>query len=381
MRRILILAWNDLWLTLKDRPVVFWMVVMPVGFIYAMGFMGGASQTPRIALTVVDEDQTFISRAFTEALDREGFVVQHMTAAERDTTERIRRCVDIPRGFEDSLMIPRQVSVYFYVDPDASSEASLTAEMHVQRAVFQTLIDLTATARGGTTDETFERIFAEVAAEARNVVVQAETAGCGRPVPSGMRASLPAMLTLFMLVNTGIYGAIYLAEERQERILARMASLPLGRAQILAGKLLGRTLIALFQAAILLLIGRFLLGAYLGNSLVGLILLVLCLALAVAAMALFWGAVLRRPEQVMAVTLVVSLFLAAIGGCWWPLEVVPAWMRVAGHVSPAAWAMDGFHAIISFGSGAKAVLLPCLILLGYAAVFTSVGARLLGFRD
>jgi ABC-2 type transport system permease protein len=192
-----------------------------------------------------------------------------------------------------------------------------------------------------------------------------------------MGQSLPAMLTLFMLINTGIYGAVFLTQERQDRVLARLATFPLSRRSILAGKLLGRTLMALLQAAILLLAGRFLLGAYLGGSLLALALVVLCLSLAVAAIALFWGAVLRRVNQATSVTLTVSLFLGAIGGCWWPLEVVPGWMRSAGHISPAAWAMDGFHAVISFGAGTAAVVVPCLMLLAYATLFTLVGARML----
>jgi ABC-type multidrug transport system permease subunit len=182
-------------------------------------------------------------------------------------------------------------------------------------------------------------------------------------------------------VNTGMYGGISLIVEKQERILARMAGCPLSRGGIVAGKLLGGVLIAAVQAAVLLLAGRLLFRADVGHSVLGLALVVVCFALVCAALALAWGAVVRRPEQAYVLVLVTSMFLGALGGCWWPLEVVPGWMQTLGHLSPTAWAMDGLHALISFGAGAGAVAVPCLVLLAYAAVLSFLATRGLRFTE
>jgi ABC-2 type transport system permease protein len=103
--------------------------------------------------------------------------------------------------------------------------------------------------------------------------------------------------------------------------------------------------------------------------------LLLCLALTAASIGIFLGGLVRTPEQAGAIAWIVPLFLGAIGGCWWPLEIVPRWMQIFGHVSPAAWAMDALHGMLSFGKGPGVIVVPCLVLLGYAAVFISVGAR------
>ena len=39
--------------------------------------------------------------------------------------------------------------------------------------------------------------------------------------------------------------------------------------------------------------------------------------------------------------------------------------------------MDGFHALISFGHGVEAVVLPAAVLLGFAALFAALGSSLL----
>jgi ABC-type multidrug transport system permease subunit len=396
MRRILLLAVNDLRQMSKDRPALFWMVILPIAFVYLFGSFDRDSGPRRIGLGVIDEDRTFLSRAVVEALRREGFGVSEILTAGADSTAlgsetpgaasgapAPPRVLTLPAGLQDSLARGGRAPLDYRVSEAADEEASVVAEMHVQRAIVQTLAQLieAAPAEPIVFDAAFERRFTEIQARPRAITVQVETAGKGRPVPRGMRQSLPATIILFMLVNTSIYGGITLVVEKQERILARIAGLPVTREGIIAGKLLGGVLIALFQAALLLLAGKLLFHVPLGGSVPGLALVLLGFALVCGSIALFWGAVLRRPDQAMVLALVSSLFLGAIGGCWWPLEVVPGWLQAVGHLSPAAWAMDGLHAIISFGSGADAVVVPCLVLLAYAVVFAFLAARWLRFAE
>jgi len=81
------------------------------------------------------------------------------------------------------------------------------------------------------------------------------------------------------------------------------------------------------------------------------------------------------PEQASAVGWISSMILAALGGCWWPSEVMPRWLWRASHVLPTPWAMDGFHALISFGRPGSAVLAPCAALLLFGLVFSVWGSR------
>jgi ABC-type multidrug transport system permease subunit len=188
---------------------------------------------------------------------------------------------------------------------------------------------------------------------------------------------VPGILTMSVLMMTSIYGGVFLTLEKASGMVRRQATLPLGRVQLLAGKLLGRVLIAALQIVMLVLSGRFLLGVSWGGSPLGLVLLLASYALAVAGMATFLGAVLDTPAQASSVGWIGAMVLAAIGGCWWPAEVMPHWLQRAALALPTTWAMDGFHALISFGRGADAVLLPAAVLLGFAALFVLAGARFL----
>jgi ABC-type multidrug transport system permease subunit len=46
-----------------------------------------------------------------------------------------------------------------------------------------------------------------------------------------------------------------------------------------------------------------------------------------------------------------TLLLAALGGCWWPIEVAPAWMQQLALFLPTGWVMDALHRLMYFGDG------------------------------
>jgi ABC-2 type transport system permease protein len=196
-------------------------------------------------------------------------------------------------------------------------------------------------------------------------------------VPSGFGQSVPGTLTMIVLMMTLIYGGVFLIIEKQQGMLRRQLSLPVTRGQVVAGKLLGRLLIAGLQIVLLLAVARFVFGLSLGSSPAGLALLTASYALAVACASIFLGAVFSTTEQASTVGWIASLVMAGLGGCWWPSEVMPEWLQTAAHAFPTAWAMDGFHALISFGRGVEAVALPSLALLAFAALFGVLGTRFL----
>jgi len=179
---------------------------------------------------------------------------------------------------------------------------------------------------------------------------------------------------------TTIYGAVFLTIEKREGMLRRQLTLPMSRRGLLAGKVAGRVLVAGIQMAILVVAGRLLFRLDFGSSPLGLASILVSYAFAVAGIATFLGAVLENPEQASSVGMLVSLVMAALGGCWWPAEVMPAWLRAAAHVFPTTWAMEAFHTVISFGEGVGAVAAPCTVLIAFGAVFSLWGARRLARR-
>jgi len=195
---------------------------------------------------------------------------------------------------------------------------------------------------------------------------------------------VPGMMTQFIIMMVMIAGAVYLTEEKLSGVLKRLAVAPFTPRTLIAGKMTGLVMLALVQSTVLIvagtIIGKFkLFGAefYWGNSIPGLAIMVVSFAVAAAGITLFYGAILSSPTQASAVAWLSGMIMAGLGGCWWPLEIVPAWLRTAGHIFPTAWMMDGMHQLVSFGNGVEAILPFAAVLLGYGLVFGLLGARYL----
>ncbi len=380
MRTIFALAAGVLRLELRDRSNVFWMLIMPLGFIGLFGGMMRGDAPARPGLAIEDRDGRFLSRRLTEHLAREDLAMVDDSAA---IAEGLVRTLIIPAGFEDSIAAGHRVGIALRHGKRSDVARDFSAEVRIYKAIARMLATLAEmdTVRGAhvlpVSSPGFQERYEAMAARPDPVRVDVRTAGRGRAVPSGFAGSAQSMLVLFLLMSTSMSGAVSLTQEKQSRVLSRLATLPVSARGLLAGKVLGLLGIALVQSAIILGLGSLLYHISWGHEPVALFVLLVCLGLASAALGIFLGGLLRTPDQAGAVAWLIPLLLGAIGGTWWPLELVPTWLQVAGHLSPTAWAMDGLHGLISFGRGASAVVIPCAVLLGYAAFLIAAGSRLL----
>ena len=87
--------------------------------------------------------------------------------------------------------------------------------------------------------------------------------------------------------------------------------------------------------------------------------------------AIGWGLLVavcsRTLEQATVIGGVGNILAAAVGGIMVPRFVMPEAMQKLSEVSPMAWALDGFHAVILRGGSAADIAAPCVKLLALAA--------------
>jgi ABC-type multidrug transport system permease subunit len=78
---------------------------------------------------------------------------------------------------------------------------------------------------------------------------------------------------------------------------------------------------------------------------------------------------------------ITAMLMSSIGGAWWSLEFVSGAMRTAAHFLPTAWAMDGLHAVATYGGGFRQAALPIAVLLAMAMLVLAAAARALRPAD
>jgi len=128
----------------------------------------------------------------------------------------------------------------------------------------------------------------------------------------------------------------------------------------------------LIQLVVLVLFGQIFLDVHYLSAPLGTALLILVTAFWASSLGLLIGVFSKTQEHVIIFSLLIMMLLSGLGGAWIPLEVTGRAFQTVGHLTPAAWAIDGFENIVIRGLGLNSVLLPTAVLLGYAIVFFAI---------
>ena len=192
-------------------------------------------------------------------------------------------------------------------------------------------------------------------------------AGTRQTIPTAFQQAIPGIMVQFILLVMFTTGGLTLYQERTRGILRRLASSPMPRSSVVLGKALSRLTIGLLQIAFAMIIGPVLFKVDWGPHVIAVV-FVLCTYAVLAALAgMILGNFGKSEGQIIAIGVILANVLAAIGGCWWPVEVTPAWAQKASLAIPTGWAMGAMHKLVSFGDSPLSAL-PHLLALAAAAV-------------
>jgi ABC-2 type transport system permease protein len=388
MRRILHLAVHDTKLFILARENFFFMFLMPVMFMLFFSVVlggGGGLTDVKISLQVINEDAGFMGDIFLEQLRGEEFAVELLTSAEADSTDYVRR-LSIPADFTDKVLATEKVHLDFTKQSDSNIEYDAAADVRLHQAQVSFLGGLIRWEHqtGATVTAADEARLRKLIADPPRVTVTESFAGTGRPVASGAGQSIPGMLTMFMIMTVLIGGTQSLTAEKLHGTLARLATTPMSRGEIIMGKLLHLGLVGFIQAMVLMAAGQMI-------GVVGLFgieftwgpywwvvaIFVIPFSFAVSGLTLLIGGLFRTTQQAESLGWLFGMIFSALGGCWWPLEIMPRTAQIIGWFVPTYWSMTALHGVVTFGRGIDAIVMPALIVTGFGILFAWLGARTL----
>jgi ABC-2 type transport system permease protein len=200
--------------------------------------------------------------------------------------------------------------------------------------------------------------------------------------PSSVQQNVPAWL-IFGMFFVVLPMSMLFVVERRDGTAARLASLRVPFSLQLGGKVGPFFVINLAQAVLMLGAGRLLVPALGGEALaVTPSWPLFAVAAATSLAAIGWGLLVavcaRTPEQATVIGGVGNILAAALGGIMVPRFLMPPTMQTVAELSPMAWALDGFHAVLLHEGAFAEIAAPCVKLLALAALL--FGAALLANR-
>lgn len=375
MKNIFHIGHNDIRIFLRNKAGYLWLFVVPILFVYFMGvaFRGpGSPANPRPSVLIENHDSGFLGELLLSELDAQG--MRRVDPARRAEASRGIR---IPADFTTNLLQKKAVKVEFFETKGTGQEAAQLVELRLARAIIALNSHLIQFAsEHGATAALNEAELRAIAERQNPVSLRAQFAG-RNPIPAGFNQSLPGNLTMFLLMNLLTFGGATVSWERTNGVLRRIVVHPVRKYEVVLGKVYGLFLLGCVQITLLLLLGRFVFKMNIGGNLPSILLTLLIYAWLAASLGVLIGSVVNNPDKAIGLCVLATMIMAALGGCWWPLEIVPDVMKAVGHLFPTAWTMDALHQLISFGGG-LAMILPALgVLAAYALAANIAAGKLL----
>lgn len=371
MKKIWHIGFNDIKLMVRDKTFFFWTLVFPLVFILIFGNLYKQDRSPGVAsLEVLNRDSGQWGAYFIDKLKAPGIALQ---VVDQEPGE-YNRFLIIPEDFSEKIAGKEAQQLVFKKKSAASVEAAAQVETKIIQAIAKTITELILHPDSST--------FFEKRQPFKNIIEIKSRfpEGTLEKIPSGFDHTIPGVLVQFIMMMVLIYGGIVVMEDRKNGILSRVlfsaASIP----ELWGGKFLGRLLMGLFQALILIVTGLLFFGLNLGNFFLS-FLNVLFFSIAMASLSIFIGSVLNKEDLIVGVSVFIANIFAALGGCWWPFEIVPQSFKTIGMVSPAYWAMDAFHQIIFFNKGFGDIFINLMVLLAYTLVFTLLAIKFFRIKE
>jgi ABC-type multidrug transport system permease subunit len=188
--------------------------------------------------------------------------------------------------------------------------------------------------------------------------------------------NVPGFSVTFLLLGMLLGISLGLLDERDWGTLDRLRTMPVSLTHVLVAKLAARFAVGVAQMIVLLLVGRAAFGVSLGPAPWALLLPIAGIVFAGTAFGLVVAAVAPTREAVLPLGSIVIVTMAAVGGCWWPIDLEPRWMRTVALAFPTTWAMDAFNDLMMRRRGIDAAVAPTAVMLSYGIAYLALGVTL-----
>jgi ABC-2 type transport system permease protein len=332
----------------RDRTALFFTILFPLMFLLIFGGIFGHQTTSKVNVVEVGK-APILEQAVTQGAEQLGKVMKVT-----ETSDRAAALRKVEKGDADAAVEQRgdQLVVHY------------SAADQVKSGTVRGLMD--------------------------SIVQSANQQATGKPPAYTMSAqqveddSLKAIqfftpsLLGWALASAGVFGASQtLVSWRTKGILRRLQLSPAPIPTVFAARVAVSLVIALVQFALFVLVAQLpMFGLRLSGAWWMSIPMVIAGVLAFLSIGMLIGAWAKTQETAQAVTQLVVLPMAFLGGSFFPLDAAPGWMKTLSYIFPLRYLNEGMLNVMGRGLGPMSALPQIGILLAVAVVGALIAVRL-----
>jgi len=344
----------------RDRAALFWTLAFPIVFVILFGtiFSGSGAQ---YELGWVDQDGSAASAALRAAFAANAPVELTDGTFEESKARMQKGEVDgilvIPKGLQAVIdaaqggQRPDPIQVSVVTDPSRSNTALAIQQIATGLVMGANL---------------------QLSGAAALLTVAPESLQTGQL--NSVSFFVPSILAM-ALMQLGVFASIPLVQQREKLILKRLNATPLPRWALVGSNVAVRLIIAAVQTALIVGIGITVLGVQIPGNPLLIAAFVLLGALTFTSIGYVIASFARTEEAANGITSVVQFPLMFLSGIFFPIEVLPSWLKTVATFMPLTYLGDALRQTMVGGAPFVPLWVDGAVLGGWLAVTLGVSAR------
>ena len=404
------IAWKDTLIRFRDRNGLLLMLAAPliisaiIGAAFGNIFSTGSTPIRDIPIIIVNDDEGELGQRFEDALTSDDLtdlleptLMDDLDAAREIIETGGTRAViyihaDFSRNLEEAGGAEAQITaIQLYTDPAANvsplimrsivdqiaggfSIAAISSQVSVEQILAHA--ETLGPALGNLDGILEEELSADfVQGSTDQINLNLVTGDGDEEVEISSLAFFAPSMAIFFLMFAAFTGTRSILTEKTQGTLNRLLSTPTSYNQILVGKMGGTFLTGILQFIVLVVASRLIFGLNWGNSLPGLILMMLAVVAAATSLGALVAALAKDANQANIIGSAITLIFAALGGNFFPAANLPDWLQPISRLTITRWGLDGFTDLTISGLGFSDILLEAGVLLGIALLLFVLAVR------
>lgn len=368
MKNIILLAFNTFKVTFRKKSNIFVYLILPVaGILFMMNVMGGDG-SGTVKMGIVNKDKGAISENMTKYLGNTGKFKNVSIEEDKISDMVVNKKVDlvlvIPEDFEKSIYEGsfKSIKVVSLKGQEVTAWVENYTNMYIKN-----LLDISKASQGN--KETFNKIYSEY--EKGEVALKIEKIK-DKSFNKGVTQQGFGFFIMFMLIGSTITSNIILKEKR-ERVYQRICSTPVSSKIYISGNIIANLTIITAQIILALVAVRKILKIETYIPDLELFLVMFILGIVAVGIGMVIVALSKSSAEAGNLSTLIVTPTCMLGGCFWPLSLMPEGLQKVSNFVPQKWAIDAI-AKLQNGSSLLDIRMNIFIMLGFALAFFALAA-------
>lgn len=361
--RVVALSAKEVRHVLRDRRTVYLGLGMPVALLLLFGY-GVSFDLDHLRVAFVDHDHTRASRELVRRFTADGqFVDVGHLETERDATRLLvageaALVMVIPRGLEDDLSRGRPAEVQLLLD-GADNNSAVQARAKAEASARVLGVSIAARSASASQPPISARTFTRFNPEGKSAVFL-----------------VPGITAYVLAIVAVLLTSLTVAREWERGSMAQLFATPVGRLEIVLGKLLPYLVLGGLAVLLVLAVGGWVFDVPFRGDPWTLALLALLFLAGMLGQGLLISVLTRNQmvaTQVAAMTSMLPSLL--LSGFMFPIENMPRALQVLSSIIPARYFIEGLRGVLLRGNGAaelwREILALAIFATGMVAIATA----------